>query len=196
MSTYDPKDDPGIPGSPPPGGETPPNQAGTSPGQGTPPPPPEGGGEPHAAGEPPPGGGGDPSTPKYEFGGICMVPATAPTQEEKTWALIAHLSPIVGVMVGLPFLGPLIVWLIKKEESEFVKMNALHSLAFNLIFFGAMIVLVILTILLMCIGIGVLLIPVLMILSLAALGYWVVGAINASNGYIYSYPVSGGFVNK
>ena len=43
------------------------------------------------------------------------------TQEEKTWGMIAHLSALAGFVI--PFgnlIGPLIVWLIKKDTMPFV----------------------------------------------------------------------------
>jgi len=39
-----------------------------------------------------------------------------PTPDDRTWAMLAHLSPLVG----LGFIGPLVVWLIYKDKSPFV----------------------------------------------------------------------------
>ena len=59
-----------------------------------------------------------------------LAPAYRPTQEEKTWALIAHLSPAVAL-----FLGPLLVFLIKGQESKFVRAHAVESLNFSITLF-------------------------------------------------------------
>ncbi len=136
------------------------------------------------------------SAPKYEFGGKCFPAAGAVSQDEKTWSIVAHVSPIITGFVGLPFLGPLIVWLVKKEESDFIRLNALHALAWSLLVFVAIILYVIVSIILTCIGIGVLMMALGPILSLAILAYLILGAVNASNGYVYAYPLSGEFVKE
>lgn len=52
------------------------------------------------------------------------------TDDERLWALLAHLSTFV---VPLPAVGPLIVYMIKKEESTFVKYHAVQGIIFQLI---------------------------------------------------------------
>ena len=42
------------------------------------------------------------------------------TQDERTMAMLAHL---LGIVTG--FLGPLVIWLIKKDQSKFVAYHAL-----------------------------------------------------------------------
>ena len=52
-------------------------------------------------------------------------PAALPTPDERTWGMIAHLSALAGFIV--PFgniLGPLVVWLVKREHSVFVAVEA------------------------------------------------------------------------
>ncbi|MFY9720137.1 MAG: DUF4870 domain-containing protein [Candidatus Cybelea sp.] len=54
--------------------------------------------------------------------------------QERNWGMAAHLSALVAV-VGLPFghvLGPLIVYLIKARESEFVAQHARASLNYQI----------------------------------------------------------------
>lgn len=52
-----------------------------------------------------------------------------PTADERTWALVGHaLTFVEGGIVG-----PLIVYLVKREESEFVAFHALQSLYFGLL---------------------------------------------------------------
>jgi hypothetical protein len=54
--------------------------------------------------------------------------------QERNWAMAAHLSALVAV-AGLPFghvLGPLIVYLIKGHESEFVGEHARASLNYQI----------------------------------------------------------------
>ena len=54
--------------------------------------------------------------------------------EERNWAIAAHLSALVAI-AGLPFghvLGPLVVYLIKGHESEFVGEHAKASLNYQI----------------------------------------------------------------
>jgi uncharacterized protein len=54
--------------------------------------------------------------------------------EERNWAMAAHLSALVA-MAGLPFghvLGPLVVYLLKGHESEFVGEHARASLNYQI----------------------------------------------------------------
>src|SRR5579863_8934906 len=54
--------------------------------------------------------------------------------QERNWAMAAHLSALVAV-AGLPFghvLGPLIVYLVKGHESEFVGEHAKASLNYQI----------------------------------------------------------------
>jgi uncharacterized Tic20 family protein len=56
------------------------------------------------------------------------------TSEERSWAMGAHLSALVAV-AGLPFghiIGPLVVYLIKGNESPFVAEHARASLNYQI----------------------------------------------------------------
>jgi uncharacterized Tic20 family protein len=54
--------------------------------------------------------------------------------QERNWAMAAHLSALVAI-AGIPFghvLGPLVVYLIKGHESEFIGEHARASLNFQI----------------------------------------------------------------
>ena len=54
--------------------------------------------------------------------------------QERNWAMASHLSALVAI-AGLPFghvLGPLVVYLIKGHESEFVGEHARASLNYQI----------------------------------------------------------------
>jgi len=58
----------------------------------------------------------------------------AVSAQERNWAMAAHLSALV-VIAGLPFghvLGPLVVYLVKGRESEFVGEHARASLNYQI----------------------------------------------------------------
>jgi uncharacterized protein len=57
-----------------------------------------------------------------------------PSKDARLWAVIAHVSPFV-LMGGVPFgsvLGPLIVYLLKKDEDPFIALHAKESLNFHI----------------------------------------------------------------
>ena len=57
-----------------------------------------------------------------------------PASLDRNWAMAAHLSALVAV-AGLPFghvIGPLVVYLIKGNESEFVSLHAKASLNYQI----------------------------------------------------------------
>ena len=61
-----------------------------------------------------------------------------PTAEEKNWALAAHIGPLLVLLFTagyLSFLVPLIILLVKGDESRFVGHHARQSLNFQLTLF-------------------------------------------------------------
>ena len=113
--------------------------------------------------------------------------------EERNWATAAHWSALVAAFFALAFLGPLLVMLVKGNDSPWVRRHAVESLNFQLsmLVYGivgtiAAVVLIILTL-----GIGVLaVIP----LALAFSAYWlimtIIGAVRTSNGVDFRYPLT------
>jgi uncharacterized Tic20 family protein len=111
-------------------------------------------------------------------------PAGSPSNEEKQWALFAHLSALVGYII--PFgsiIGPLIIWQIKKNEMPFVDDQGKEALNFQI----TMAIAVIVCIVLMLILIGFLLIWIVGIVDLI---FIVIAAISANNGQAYRYPLN------
>ncbi len=107
----------------------------------------------------------------------------APTSEEKTLALCAHLG---GFVAG--FLPALVIWLVKKDESPFLADQAKEALNFQITITVGSFVCVALAFVL----IGFLLLPVLMIFAMV---YPIIGALKANEGVRYRYPVTIRFVN-
>lgn len=104
-------------------------------------------------------------------------PLSPPTSDERTLGLLAHLLAIIP---GIGIFGPLVIWLVKKNESQFVGENARESLNFQITIFLICIILFITLI-------GVLLLWVLGILNVILV---IVATIKASENKIYRYPFS------
>ena len=100
------------------------------------------------------------------------------TEEERTWGMLAHISPLIAGLVALPFLGPLVVWMMYKEKSEFVTDQAKESLNFQIAVLIAGLV---------CAAtcVGLVLLPVVLI---GALVYQIIAAMEANKGVWYRYP--------
>ena len=102
-------------------------------------------------------------------------PVIAPTSDEKTMALLSH---VLTLAVG--FLAPLIIYLIKKNESSFVTAHAKESLNFQITIFIIIVALVITVV-------GILLLWIVGILALVLV---IMATIKASEGKLYRYPFS------
>ena len=105
-------------------------------------------------------------------------PLVPPTSDEKTMAMLAHILTLVA-----GFIPPLVIWLIKKDESKFVAENAKESLNFMITLFIAYIV----AFILMFILIGFLLITLIWV---AQLIFVIMATIKTNEGKIYRYPVN------
>ncbi len=105
--------------------------------------------------------------------GTDSEPVIVPTSDEKTMAILSHVLTLVA-----GFIAPLIIYLIKKDESTFVREHAKESLNFQITAFIIMIGLAITII-------GILLIWVVGILALV---FVILATIKASEGKLYKYP--------
>jgi uncharacterized Tic20 family protein len=111
----------------------------------------------------------------------------SPSAEERQWAMFAHLSAIVAAVVGLSFLGPLIIWLVKKDTMPFVDDQGKEALNFNITVLIVFAILWILTV--VTLGIGILLTgPLMFVVGLAALVLVIIAGIKANEGVAYRYP--------
>jgi uncharacterized Tic20 family protein len=122
--------------------------------------------------------------------------------DEKTWAMLAHLSILANLVTGL--LGPvaaLVIYLVYKDRSRYVAYQSMQSLVFQLIWWigGGVIVAIAWTVtgVLSAVLIGLFCLPLACILSfipLGALVYGVIGAIQCSQGSDFKYWLIGDWV--
>lgn len=127
------------------------------------------------------------------------VPAPGPEesidQQARTWALFTHLSSL-SMYVGVPFgnvVGPLVLWLIRKDDMPFVDDQGKEALNFNI---SVLLYAVIAGIFaLVTIGVGLIIaIPLWLILVVGHLVYTILGTINANNGVYHRYPLTIRFI--
>jgi uncharacterized protein len=113
--------------------------------------------------------------PENSFLGTEMLPDYVPTSDEKTLAILSHILTLVA-----PILAPLIIYLVKKNESKFVEWHAKESLNFQ-ITIAIIIIILFITI------IGILFAWIVAIISLVLV---IIATIRASEGKLYKYPFS------
>jgi uncharacterized Tic20 family protein len=128
------------------------------------------GGQPPAYGQQPAYGG-----PPQQY--------AAPTPDEITWGCAAHWSALVASVVALAFLGPLIVMLTKGNESPYIRRQAVESLNFQL----SILIYGIVSFVLIFVLVGFVLLPIVGIMWLV---FTIIGAVRASRGEEYRYPLT------
>ncbi len=114
--------------------------------------------------------------------------------EERSVAALAHLSAIIAMIVSagwLSFVGPLVVWVLYKDKSPFVRAAAAGSFNFNI---WAWVINIVAWIM----AFTVILLPVSIILWIVAamMTLWchIRGALKASRGELYRYPATIGLL--
>jgi uncharacterized protein len=106
-----------------------------------------------------------------------QIPSTA---DDRTMALVAHL---VGGLVG--FLAPLIVWLIKKDQSKFVDDQGKEALNFQLTVLLAHFVMLPM----MCIPfVNILIALCHLALRVFSVVFGIIAGVAAQKGEVYRYP--------
>jgi len=111
------------------------------------------------------------------------------SKDERTFAMLAHLSALSGFVI--PFgniIGPLLIWMIKKDEMPFVDDQGKESLNFQISIFIYLVVSAVLIIVL----IGIVLLIVVGIFSLIAT---IIAAVKANDGVKFRYPLCIRFIN-
>jgi uncharacterized Tic20 family protein len=118
---------------------------------------------------------------------MTATPQQAPSlsRETRKWAMLCHLIALVGLLGnGVGFLlGPLVVWLLKKEDDPFIDEQGKEAVNFQITMFIA--ALICAPFVLVLIGILFLILIGLLMTILP-----IIGAIKANEGEHYRYPIS------
>lgn len=119
----------------------------------------------------------------------------APGADERQWAMFAHLSALAGALLTGSiggwggFLGPLVIWLVKKDTMPYVADQAKEALNFNITVSAVFLVLWIVTFMTFFLGI-IITGPIMFVVGVGALVLIVIAAIQANEGKAYRYPMS------
>ena len=116
-------------------------------------------------------------------------------EDERMWAMFAHLSALLGGLLTSAFggwgtfIGPLVIWLVKKDTMPFVDSQGKEALNFNITIAIIMVSLTIFSVI--TLGIGLLIaVPVMIIVGIGALILIIIASIKAKDGIGYRYPMT------
>ncbi len=106
-----------------------------------------------------------------------------PSTDANQYSLFIHLSQFLGIFTGIGIIVPVILWLIKKDESPVIDNNGkiVINWILSLLIYAA------------CAGILCIIvigIPLLIALAVCDFIFIILGSIKASSGVLWKYPLS------
>ncbi len=111
------------------------------------------------------------------------APTSMKPADERTWAMLAHLGSFVAAYIALGLIAPLIVLLVKGNESAYVRAHSVESLNFQITALIAALV----SIPFVFILIGI---PMLIVIGVLYLIWVIQASLAANRGEYYRYPVN------
>ena len=107
----------------------------------------------------------------------------------RTWNILCHASALLGVFFHFPghLLGPLIVWLAKRDDSTEIDAHGKEALNFQI----SMLIYNVIAGVFCLVLIGFLILPILWILNAV---FVIIASIRASDGKFYRYPMTIRFI--
>jgi uncharacterized protein len=105
------------------------------------------------------------------------------SETERNWSMFCHLSAFAGFFFPLGgIIGPLICWLSRKDESEWINLNGRNSLNFQL----SMLLYIVLAVPLCLILVGI---PIVIMLGILKVICIIIASIKSSKGELFRYPI-------
>jgi uncharacterized Tic20 family protein len=117
-------------------------------------------------------------------------PLGAPTVTNvRTWNTLCHASALLGVFLHFPghLLGPLIVWLAKRDDSPEIDAHGKEALNFQI----SMLLYTVISAVFCLVLIGFVFLAILWVLNAV---FVIIAAIKASDGKFYRYPMTIRFI--
>lgn len=138
----------------------------------------------------PQGGQWQGGPPQGNWQGQPAYQSQAASGEERTWMILAHLSAPIAFIVSagsLSFLGPLLIWFLRKDSSPRIRQAAAGAFNFNLTFWILYLLGWVVGIVTLTLGF-LLVIPFWIVIFLIAAYVHIKGALRAAGGESYDYP--------
>jgi uncharacterized protein len=109
--------------------------------------------------------------------------------DQRMWAMLSHISGLVTSLIGLSFLGPLVVYLLFKDRGDYVRQQSAEALNFQILINVVVLATGIVSV--VTLGLALLIvIPLWIILGIAALVLMIIAAVKTNAGEEYRYPVN------
>jgi uncharacterized Tic20 family protein len=114
----------------------------------------------------------------------------APTQEERTMAMLCHIGALVGSFIPpANIIVPVVIWMLKKDQSAFVNEHGKEAINFQINLSVWAIIISVVGFLLIFLVIGIFLLPLALgALVIAGLILGIMAGIKAYEGNYYRYP--------
>ncbi len=117
-----------------------------------------------------------------------LTPPLATSTGARNWSVLCHATALCGFFIPAlgHFIGPLLVWLLKREQYPEVNLHGKESLNFQISLF-----LYAAAIFALCfVLIGLFLLPLLGLLHILNVVFVIIASIRASEGKPYRYPLT------
>jgi hypothetical protein len=115
-------------------------------------------------------------TPSGSYGSVVIRPANS---DEKLLGVVMHAL----CLIGLPIIGPLIVWLMKKDQSTYLDAQGRELMNFQI----SLLLYFFISFLLVFVIVGV---PLLFVLGFGSLILTIIGLVKAADGQLYRFPLT------
>jgi uncharacterized Tic20 family protein len=121
-----------------------------------------------------------------------VEPLRVTSENVRTWTVLCHASAFLGFFIPAlgQFVGPLIIWLWKREESPEIDAHGKESLNFQISMFIYTALFGLVCFVLMFVLIGFLLVPMIALFYLADIVFVIIASLKASEGQLYRYPLT------
>jgi uncharacterized Tic20 family protein len=106
------------------------------------------------------------------------LPPPIASQDDKTLGMVMHIL----CLVGFPIIGPLIIWLMKKDQSPYLDAQGRELLNFQISYF----IYAMISVVLIAVLIGIVLI---FVVGIASLVFTIIGLVKAADGKVYRFPL-------
>jgi uncharacterized Tic20 family protein len=111
------------------------------------------------------------------------------TPDERNWGMFCHLAALAGFIIPLGnIIGPLVVWLMKRDEYPFVNDQGKESLNFQI----SILIYIAISAILILMVIGVFLMIAIGVFSLIMI---ILASVRANEGTPFRYPLTIRFIN-
>jgi uncharacterized Tic20 family protein len=121
-----------------------------------------------------------------------VEPLRVTSANVRTWTVLCHASAFLGFVIPAlgQFVGPLIIWLWKREESPEIDAHGKESLNFQISMFIYTALFALVCFVLMFVLVGFLLVPMIALFYLADVVFVIIASLKASEGQLYRYPLT------